>query len=171
MLTSQFRALLEEFHRKRWFPEKYPDPYGEFVDYVSEGMISDLRAAWQKERRGSYLDAARYILQLLPEIQFRDIYSEYRKALLDPLSENILPEFAFYWIRNSPEERASQLWKQFQNWSDKWETVLFDWVKSTLRLESNHADFHKTYTEKLQLPAPSEDAASKFRVNYLNGKS
>ncbi len=157
MLTSKFRSLLEEFHRKKWFPETYPDPYGEFGDYISEGMISDLFLAWQKEKRGSYLDVARYILQLLPEIQFRDVFLEYRKALLDPLSENVLPEFAFYWIRNSGEESGSRIWNELQKWSDRWESVFFEWMRSILRLESNHGNFEQTYKERLRLPEPGED--------------
>ena len=157
MLTPKFRDLFEEYHRKKWFPEKYPDPFGEFIDYISEGMVSDLITAWEQEKRATYLDVARLILQLLPEFQFREIWKDYHKSLSEKLSGDILPEFAFFSIRNSPEEKSRELWTEFQKWNDKWESALSDWAHSMVEFESAHSDFHKLYTQRLQLQYPAEN--------------
>jgi hypothetical protein len=157
MLTPKFRELFEEYHRKKWFPEKYPDPFGEFVDYISEGMVSDLIAAWEQEKRAAYLHVARFILQLLPESQFREIWKDYSKALSEKLSGDILPEFAHFFIRNFSEERSLDLWTEFQKWNDKWESVLSDWARSMIEIEVTHSDFQKVYVQGLQLQNPEED--------------
>ena len=157
MLTPKFRDLFEEYHRKKWFPEKYPDPFGEFIDYISEGMVSDLIAAWEQEKRTSYLDVARFILQLLPEFQFREIWKDYRKSLTEKLSGDVLPEFAFFYIRNSSEEISLELWNEFQKWSDNWEPLLSDWARSMIEFDAAHSDFQKAYAQRLQLQDPEEN--------------
>ncbi|MCI0414973.1 hypothetical protein L0222_19530 [bacterium] len=156
MLTPKFRELFEEYHRKKWFPEKYPDPFGEFIDYISEGMVTDLITAWEREKRGAYLDVARAILQLLPEFQFREIWNDYRKSLSEKLSGDVLPEFAFFFIRNSSEERSLELWNEFQKWNDKWEPILSDWARSMIEFEAAHSDFQKAYAQRMQIQEQEE---------------
>jgi hypothetical protein len=161
MLTPKFRSHLEEFHRRRWFPNDYPDPYDEFVDYVSEGMITDLTEAWKQEKRNSYLNVAFYLLRLLPQIQFRDIFSEYKQAMSQTVTDGVLPEFAYFWIRNSSEERGSQIWTKLQKWCDNWDSIFSSWSRVLLTIESSHATFHKSYAELLQLSRSDDDILRK----------
>jgi hypothetical protein len=156
MLTTTFRSLLEEYHRKKWFPDLYPEPFGEFVDYVSNGMIDDLVEASKREKRASYLPVAHYIAQLLPEIQYREIYSDYRNALLDPLSEEVTSGAVFYAIRNSSEETAAGLWRELQGWSRKWESAMLEWAQTMRNVESQHKELRTAYAEKLRLPVADE---------------
>jgi hypothetical protein len=163
MLTPKFRDLFEEYHRRKWFPEKYPDPFEEFIDYISEGMVSDLITAWEQEKKDAYLDVARLILQLLPEFQFREIWTDFRKCLSEKLSGDILPEFALFFIRNSAEEKSLELWNEFQKWNDKWDSVLSDWARSMIEFEAAHSDFQKLYAQRLQLQHPKENHLQETR--------
>ncbi len=157
MLTPKFRDLFEQYHRKKWFPEKYPEPFGEFIDYVSEGMVSDLMAAWEQEKRSAYLDVARSLMQLLPAFQFREIWNDYRKSFSENLSGAVLPEFAFFFIRNSSDERSREIWNEFQDWNEKWEPVLSDWAHSLIEFEAAHSSFQTIYAERLQIETPKEN--------------
>ena len=156
MITSKFRFLLEEYQRRKWFPDLYPDPFGEFVDSVSSQTIDDLIEAWKREKRRAYLDVAHYLTRLLPEIQLPEICTEYKTALLQQISENITPDSAFYWVRSSSEEQARELWRKLEHWSGRWEPALLEWAKATLKIESQHAELHKTYREELHLPTAEE---------------
>jgi hypothetical protein len=153
MLTQKFRDLLEEFHRKKWFPEKYPDPYGEFIDYISEGMVSDLYEAWQKEKRGAYLDVARYILQLLVQIRYRELWKDYKKSLTEKLSGTILPESISFYVRTSPDQEAAELWKKFQSWTSRWEAVHAEWAQALIEFEIAHSKVSEADQQRLSIGA------------------
>jgi hypothetical protein len=156
MITTKFRSLLEEYHRKKWFPDLYPDPFGEFIDSVSKSIIQDLVEASTRENTGSYLHIAYYVAQLLPEIQFREIHSDYRKAVLDPFTKNVSPDSIFYAIRNSSEEQAGELWRALPEWSEKWENALLEWARTTLNLEFQFKEMRTAYSESLRLPVAHE---------------
>jgi hypothetical protein len=156
MLTEKFRKALEDYHRKKWFPENYPDPFGEFIDYVSEGMINDLLESWKEKKKGSLLDAAHYLFRILPQIRYSEIFHDYRKALSERLVIDLLPEFAFFHLRILPTEESSALWATFRHWNDKWETVLSEWCRSLIQFEEEHSEFTKTFQERLQIDASVE---------------
>jgi hypothetical protein len=156
MLTDKFRKALEEYHRKKWFPEKYPDPFGEFIDYISEGMINDLLESWKEKKKGPLLDAAHYLLRILPQIGFSEIFYDYRKALSERLTNDILPEFAFFYLRTLPNEESSDLWTSFRHWNDKWETVLSEWCRALMQFEEEHSELLKGFQERLRIDAPIE---------------
>lgn len=157
MLTDRFRSLLEEFHRKRWFPDAYPDPFGEFTDFVSEGRVSDLLEAWKREKRGAYLDVARYILPLLANLQLQEVGIDYRRALSAPISDGVTIDFIFYHIRNSPPEKASQAWKDLHQWSLQWESALYEWARASIEFESRHNEVFTLLAGRLQMPAVNEE--------------
>ena len=152
MLTERFRATLQEYHRKKWFPEKYPDPFGEFIDYISEGMVADLVVAWKRDQKGSYLDVARYLLQLLSEIQFQEPLADYRRALSQTLHAGAHAESSFFALRNLNEEDSLLLWRDLQQWSGRWEMALRTWTSAILNFEKAHSDFYKEYGVRLRLP-------------------
>ena len=151
MITQKLRELLEDFHRKKWFIEKYPDPYGEFIDSVTDEMIRSLVSAFEKDKRGSNLDVAYYIFRLLPEIQFRDHHRDYQNAFAKPFHENVLPEFGLYWVRNAEEERSLILWNEFEKWNQKWSHVLHEKARSVLATEKKHEAFLQIYGEQLRV--------------------
>src|SRR6185503_8082021 len=156
MLTDKFRNALGEYHRKKWFPEKYPDPFDQFIDYISEGMINDLLESWKQKKQGSLLDVAHYIFGILPQIRFREIFRDYRRALSERLTDDILPEFVFFHLRSLPNEQSSELWKSFRNWNDNWESVLSEWSRAFLRFEQDHSEFIKTFHERLGINGAAE---------------
>jgi hypothetical protein len=151
MLTEKFRRALEEYQRKKWFPEKYHDPFGEFIDYVSEGMINDLLEAWKQKQQRSFLDAAHYLFRILPQIRYSEIFHDYRRALSQPLTNEILPEFVFFYLRIFSTEQSAGLWTSFRNWNDKWESVLSEWSGALLQFEQEHSEFLKTFHERLRI--------------------
>ena len=157
MITPRFRAALETYHRKKWFPQEYPDPFGEFIDYISEGMISDLMAAWEREKRGAFLDVAHYILRILPEIQYRELFSDYIKAMSRRVQGDVLPEFNFYWIRNLNEGESQQIWNSLQKWNNQWESALSDWISALLQFKTEHSEILSAYSERLGLSIAEEE--------------
>jgi hypothetical protein len=150
MLTEKFRKALEEYHRKKWFPDAYPDPFGEFIDYISEGMISDLMNSWKQNKTGSQLDSAYYIIRILPQIEHRELLKDYRAAFSKHVSSlKILPEFAPYYARTLNEEQSRDFWDDFRNWNEQWETVLSDWNSALLSSQNQHAGFFNLFDERL----------------------
>jgi len=157
MVTEKFRNALEEYHRKKWFPETYPDPFGQFIDYISEGMISDLLESWKRNKIGSQLDAGYYLLRILPQIQYRDLLADYRAALSKRISSmKLQPDFVLFYLRTLPQEQSKLLWNDFRAWSEQWGTVLSDWNSANLEFENQHSEFFKTFCERLNLPLEQE---------------
>lgn len=169
MLTEKFRMALEEYHRKKWFPEKYPDPFGEFIDYVSEGMINDLFESWKQKKQGSLLDAAYYLFRILPQIRFHEIFLDYRKGLSERIWNDILPEFGFFYSRTLAEEQSLALWTDFRQWNDKWETVLSEWCRALLQFEGEHSEYLKTFQERLRLNVASELSSMEKHLRDTSG--
>jgi hypothetical protein len=142
MVTPQFRLLLEAYHRKKWFPDRYPDPYEEFIDYVSEGTIRDFITEWERTKNPKALHIAYYIYRILPTISLGDLFNEYRRAMAQNLpGQRITAEFVFYYLRSFPEDRANLLWQEFHDWTVRWDSVLHNWSQSVINLERKFPAF------------------------------
>jgi hypothetical protein len=157
MLTTKFRHLLEKYQRKKWFPHKYPDIYGEFIDYVSEGMIRDLVEQWKKDSSPAVIFVANYIRQILPSVQFHDLYRENLNAFSEPVSEKkVMPNYLFYYLRSLPEQESNALWNEFKTWSSKWETPMVEWLDAELRLQKSSAELEHAHDQALGLNRQNE---------------
>lgn len=157
MLTTRFRTLLEEYHRKKWFPQKYPDIYGEFIDYISEGMLRDLLDNWKKKANPDLLFVARYIFEIIPSIQFIDLFIENRNAYSERLtSEKVLPAFLFYYLRSLPEEQSNELWVRSKEWSGKWKTPIHDWLDAEIRWQRKFEDLGQAHDQVIGLQREQE---------------
>lgn len=152
MLTTKFRALLEEYHRRQWFPQKYPDIYGEFIDYLSGGMIQDLLEEWKKTKNPSLVFAAYFIFRLLPSIQFRDLFLENKRAYSETISEQrVSPAFLFYYLRSLPPESSLDLWQAAKEWCVKRKSDMKDWLATGIRAERNFLELRQAQEQVLEL--------------------
>ncbi len=148
MLTTKFRALLEEHHRKKWFPQKYPDVYGGFIDYISEGMIQDLLDDWKKKSNPDSLFVAHYIFEIFPSIQFHDLFVENRNAYSEHLaSEKVMPAYLFYYLRSLSEEQSRELWLNCKEWSGKWKTPMYDWLDAEIRWQKKFEELESLHDQ------------------------
>ena len=43
--------LYSEYQRNKWFPQTYPDPFGELIDYINEDAIRGIIAESKKVRQ------------------------------------------------------------------------------------------------------------------------
>ncbi len=158
MAAEQFRTLLAEYHRKKWFPEKYPDPFGEFIDYISDDMISGIHESWKKDQLRNSLHTAYTIYRILPEVRFADLLAEYRVSMRELLDENVLPEFALYHLRTRAEDPGDGLWDKLRRWSEKWESVQASWWHAAGNCESQHADLLDAYSGSLGFDRKTQPA-------------
>jgi hypothetical protein len=157
MLTTKLRSLLEEYHRKKWFPLKYPDVYGEFIDYVSDGMIQDLQEKFKEKRNPALIHIAHYIYQVLSSIQFHDLHVNNLKAYSDALMDGkVMPAFLFYYLRSLPREQSLNLWQEFQTWSLKWQTPMEDWLDAEFKVQRSFAALEETHFQILGLEKSKE---------------
>ena len=82
--------LYSEFHLKKWFPDKYPDPLAELADYLNESAIRDLVQRSKTEKNRGLLRIAFELTKLLPSRKFPDLYRDYiqayRESLLPPIA-------------------------------------------------------------------------------------
>src|SRR5262245_54655274 len=88
--------LYSDYHRKKWFPDKYPDPMGELVDYINEAAIRDL---FQKQNPGM-LQIAFELVSLLPKHKFPDLHRDFTQAYQESLTPaGCRPEFCYFYLR------------------------------------------------------------------------
>jgi len=157
MLTTKFRSLLEEHHRKKWFPHKYPDVYGEFIDYVSEGMIQDLLEQGKKDSSTASVFVAYYIYQILPSVHFHDLFKENLNAYSEPVSERkVMPVYLYYYLRSLPEEESNSLWKAFKDWTVKWQTPMTEWLDAEIKFRKHFGELARAHDQTLGLERHQE---------------
>lgn len=150
MNLETLRTALEKYHRKKWFPQTEPDPLDEWADYATEETISDLVATWERSRERSLMSIAYYIDSTIPLIKHKTLVADYRKAYSDPLGDSkILPQFAFYFLRSEPPDRAREVWSSWRNWSNRWEKVLADWLNVSLQHAKRWEDLRMKFLEAL----------------------
>ena len=134
-MNPKLNDLIESFQSKRWFPGKYPDPYGELLDYLSLEAITNLVEDWQNTGSRTTLATAYYLLRLLPSLVFKDLHSDLVKAAKDPVDTGVPAHHVFYYIRSFPLQRSANVWNKLKEWADRWESVLFDWLTAEIRLD------------------------------------
>lgn len=157
MITTKFRTLLEEYHRKQWFPEKHPDFHGEFFDYISGGMIQDLLEEWKKTKNPSLIFIGYYIFRLLPPNQFRDLFLENKRAYSETISEQkVSPAFLFYYLRTLPPESSRDLWQAAKEWCVKWKSEIEDWLATELRIDRSFHELHQAQEQVICLEFSKE---------------
>lgn len=143
MLNDKFRLSLEEFHVRRWFPDVYPDPAGEFIDSLTDETVSQ------------YLEGhpyiAYYLHRIIPAVLYRNQWWNYRNAVSQPVGETKKPPaWAGYYIRSLPGSESDQHWRALQGWCTEWQTLLREWLEVQISYERRW--------EKLQLEVPPREA-------------
>lgn len=136
--------LYSEFHRKKWFPDKYPDPLAELADYLNESAIRDLVQRSKTEKKRGLLQIAFELTKLLPSRKFSDLYRDYiqayRQSLLPP---NCRPEFCYFHLRRLPNEQRSELRSNLKDWANRNQSKMFDWHHARISVEKTFADLRK----------------------------
>ena len=118
MITDQFRIQLEEFHERRFFPQKYPDPYQEFIDFINQETVDSLIEESEA--------VAYYIYSIIPVIKFRDQFNSYSRAIQDKHP-------GFFDVRNA--EDSQDVWQKLKDWTTEWNSVLQDWLQEFIAHE------------------------------------
>ena len=136
--------LYSEFYRKKWFPDKYPDPLAELADYLNESAIRDLVQRSKTEKKRGLLQIAFELTKLLPSRKFPDLYRDYiqayRESLLPP---NCRPEFSYYHLRRLPNEQRSELRSNLKDWANRNQSTMFDWHHARISVEKRFEDLRK----------------------------
>jgi len=162
MITHKFRVLLEEYHAKRWFPKKYADPFGELVDWITKEHLGAFLSEHEKSGKRELLDVAAYLAKLLPEVQQPGLFQEYKRAVSQSLlNPNVLPHFAFYYLRTLPEEQTHLLWENFTQWSLQRRSSLQDWLSTMIDLERSFEKLWSVYWDRsVEIPTLQNDLKS-----------
>ena len=88
-VTPQFRAAMQQYHERKWFPERYPDPFDEFIDFINEEFIQNAEPF-----------IARYVADILPARLHPDLRAAYQRAFEKTFTSHCIhPEFVFYYFR------------------------------------------------------------------------
>ncbi len=136
MITHKLRLLLEDYHAKRWFPQKYHDPFGELRDWITTERVREFQSEYEKAGKIELLAVAAYLAKLLPEVQYPDLFKEYKRAYGHALLEkSVLPPFTYYYLRALNEEQAHEVWQNLFQWTVQWRSALQDWLCGAIYLE------------------------------------
>jgi hypothetical protein len=136
--------LYSEFHRKKWFPDKYPDPLAELADYLDESAIHDLVQRSKTEKNRGLLQIAFELTKLLPSRKFPDLYRDYIQAYRESLTPpNCHPEFSYFHLRRLPNDQRSELWSNLNDWAKRNQSRMFDWHHARISVENTFEDLRK----------------------------
>jgi hypothetical protein len=174
--------LYSDYQRKKWFPEKYPDPLAELVDYLNETAIRDLIQRSQTEKNHGLLHIALELSRLLPARKFPDLYRDYIQVYQESLSPaNCRPEFCYFYLRKLPNDQRAELWSNLLDWAKRSQSKMYDWnharintQKSFPELSNKNAEIEKisnwltSTRENFELEFPTKsfpDAIASFRMS------
>lgn len=145
---ERLQRLLEEYQRKKWFPDRYPDPYGELIDILSVERLLELAAS--KDRRA--VNTAYFLSRAVAPIQFPELWRDRIRAA-DSILEGsrVRPDSVFYYIRSLPENASRELWLEFREWCARWRNPLENWVRSLRELASQLEPLRKQFTAILKV--------------------
>ncbi len=136
--------LYFEYHRKKWFPDKYPDLLAELVDYLNETAVSELVQRSKIEKNRGLLQIAFELSKLLPSRQFPDLYRDYIQVYRESLSPaNCRPEFCYFHLRKISNDQRTELWSNLIDWSRRCQSRMFDWHHARIHVEKTLADLRK----------------------------
>ncbi len=136
MITRKLRSLLEEYQARRWFPQQYPDPFGELIDWITEERIREFQSEQERTKKSELLDVAAYLVRLIPAVRHPDSFKEFKKALSQSLlNKDVHPDSTFYYLRSLPEQQANLLWQSLRKWAIQWHSILKDWISKEISVE------------------------------------
>jgi hypothetical protein len=172
--------LYSEYQQKKWFPDKYPDPLAELVDYLNESAINDLVQRSKNEKNRGLLQIAFELSKLLPARKFPDLYRDCTQAYREKLSPaNCSPEFCYFHLRKLPNDQRSELWSNLIDWAKRSQSRMYDWNQERINVQkkfdsfSNGINLHKLSSwltetrEKFELQFPSRsflEVITSFRM-------
>jgi len=137
MLPSRLRELISAHLRKQYFPERYPDPYDELIDYLSVPKVKALISEAQESGDRSMISIASYLSRLLPIVHFSELFRDYQEAYGQRLGESGAgPDTVFYFLRSLEAASSVELWASFHRWCDGSQSVQESWLKANLGLEA-----------------------------------
>jgi hypothetical protein len=158
MLTEQLRRNLEEYHRKKWFPDLYPDPYGELIDTLTIERI--LEFAESKDRPS--LAAGSYLARVLPQVEFPGLLKEMRTAISKPIyRKKIRADSASFYVRALDDAFSRELWTHFREWNEDWRSALENWLKAKLDLRDRMSKLTDAHLSELKIDAGAWSADAK----------
>lgn len=143
--------LYSEYKRKKWFPDKYPDPLAELVDYLNEGAIRRLAENARTDKNRGLLQIAFELSTLLPSRKFPDLSRDYIQAYQKFLSPaNCRPEFSYFHLRKLSEFERNELWSNLIDWGKSSQSRMFDWHHARISVEKTFADLRKELADVYQ---------------------
>lgn len=152
MVTEKLGPLLEQYHRKKWFPDLYPDPYQELIDTLTPDRV--LEFAESKDR--AVLAVGHYLAQILPQSQSRDLLKDLRTAMSTTLFQKpVTAGSVLYHLRALDAPSSRELWTRFQEWNNESRKVLEDWLKEKLALRDRMGKLEDAFLSSVQIEAQS----------------
>ena len=160
--------LYFEYHRKKWFPDKYPDPLAELVDYINESAIHNLIQTSKIEKNRGLLQIACELIKLLPSRKFPDLYRDYNQVYQKSLSPaNCRPEFCYFHLRELSNAQRSELWSNLIDWSRRSQSRMFDWHHARINTEKSFADVHNEEYEIQTIETWLASTRDNFELEFL----
>lgn len=137
-----------EYYRKKWFPAQYPDPYGAFVDDVTEEAVKHLSAV------PGHASAALLLVlrELLPRLLHREPATAAERIYLQSMEGGIRAADAMYHLRALPDGERMRLWDAWRQWAQQAKTPLTEWLSERTAVE------HK-------LKGETKQALSRFAID------
>jgi hypothetical protein len=124
-ITPKLRSALQQYHERKWFSDRYPDPFGEFIDFVTEEFIRDADPFIR-----------RYIADILPARLHPELVRALQTGFQKTLTtRKLAPEFTFYYLRALEESESAVLWDEFQEWLKNERRALQEWLSLQLQTE------------------------------------
>jgi hypothetical protein len=159
--------LYSEFQRKKWFPDKYQDPFGELVDYLNESAIRDLIQRSQADKNPGLLQIGSELSKLLPARKFPDLYRDYTQVYQESLSPaNCRPEFCYFHLRKLSGDQRRELWSNLIDWAKRSQSRMYDWHHARINLQKSFPELNtqNSEIEKILnwLKSTREDFESEF---------
>lgn len=125
-----------EHLRRKWFPQKYQDFYGAFIDDINGDTLDALKS--QSGPAAAALALA--IIDLLPHVQHQELATEAEREYLRTFDSDVRPAAAFYALRASAVENRMQMWNSWKQWAESSRTPLYDWLNQRLATRSQFAE-------------------------------
>ena len=138
--------LYSEYQRNKWFPQTYPDPFGELIDYINEDAIRGIVAESKKSGNRGLLQIAMELSHLLPMIRFRDSYKDFAAVYQKKLAPaGCRPQFSYFHLRNLELQERIQLWENLQEWADRSRNQMLNWHHNRIELAKSFEELQTEY--------------------------
>lgn len=156
MLTQKLRHLLEEYQRKKWFPDRYPDPYGDLMDTLTVPAILSFAEVGDRPS----LSTGYFLGRELAQVCFPELLKEVQHATSKGIGRpEIHPDSVSYFLRALDEGASRDLWKQFREWNESRRSLLERWLKAKVDLARQLKKLDEGTLKALKIDPESKNTA------------